>query len=126
MKRFNMFYAIPLSLFSPSLYRDVAERWRARSFAYLILVMAIAWLVVAYFFTSTMCKFITQYSKDLALQMPVIQLESGVITTQTDKPVFVRWPNGNIFLMLDTKADVKNFSQLPGMILMQKDGYLVK
>lgn len=126
MKTFNLFHAIGLSFFSRSFYQQVAKAWRFRSFAYLSIVLALAWLVVASFQTHYVCKLASQYASVLIPQLPVIHFNKGEAVTPAAEPVFVKWPNGNVFIIVDTKDQIKNFSNLDGTVLIQSRNYQVK
>ena len=126
MKLYNLFHSIWLAFFSPSFYRQVGKQWRGRSFIYILLVLAVVWLFVSYFQTRQLCKMTTQYSALFTSQMPVIHFESGVASTGILTPLYIKWPNGESFIVIDTKDQIKDFSSVQGTILLHSQEYQIK
>lgn len=44
MKNYSVFHPLYLSFFSKSLYQDVAKNWKGTGLAYLLLLLALAWV----------------------------------------------------------------------------------
>lgn len=126
MKSYNFFYSIGLSAFSKSFYRQVNQQWRGRSWAYLLVVLLIAWLVIAYFQTRHLCRVANQYASFIIPQLPVIRFEQSIARTDAVEPVYITWPDGEIFAIVDAQNKIKNFSSVEGVILLHRHEYLVR
>ncbi len=126
MKRFNFFHAIFLSFYSKSLYRQVGERWRGRSFVYLLVLLATCWIVAAFAFNYQFWQEVNQAAPTIIQQMPIITFTHGVASTKPDRPILIKTPENILIAVIDVKNQFKEFEQSTAKIFMGSKTVQVK
>jgi hypothetical protein len=107
--RYSRFAALVLSLFSPSLYRDVARNWRGIGVLYLLLLMALTWLPPIIRGHITLRNFVRDEAPAVIDQLPTLTIRDGVASIEEPEPYVVRDPEtGRAMIYVDTTGE---FSQ---------------
>src|SRR6059036_4003771 len=93
MVRYAALKAPVLAFFSADLYRDVAARWRARSFGYLVALLAVCWIPSTFTMQRGWTTFVDGKSASLVDQIPPITITQGVVTVDAKEPVYITDPD---------------------------------
>ncbi len=124
MKNKNLIMAIAAALYSPSFYREVGQRWRARSFAYLLVLLAICWLFISFSKTLDFCTTVGRVGVLISQQMPTLHIKSGVITSKIKNPLKMRVNgHGTTYAVIDLNNKYKKFKTDRTQILV-RDTYI--
>lgn len=124
MKYFNFFLAIPLSFYSPALYRQVGKMWRGRSFLYMLILLAICWVFIAWVNTHIICRTISSLTDTVIAQMPVIHFKNGIASIKQTEPVYIKVDN-SVFAII-APQDNFDINQSEATLFVKKDGVIVK
>lgn len=90
MSLYNVLQAIPMSFYSRSLYRDVAQSWGGKTFLYTLLLVLIVSFGYAYKF-QTLVNFLYQNEgEQIVDQIPVLTIKNGEVSTPEKKPYFIK------------------------------------
>lgn len=99
-------FAVPLSLFSPGIYREAMERWWGLGVAYLYVAIALALLPPAWQASRWMGAVTLQKPLNIEYmlrQVPPMVLQRGELMTQSPRPAFIhRQENGAVVAVVDT------------------------
>src|SRR5688500_2194712 len=102
--QYSRFTALAFSFFSPSLYRDVARRWRGIGLLYLLLLMAVPCspVVLRWHLNFRGCAHGGQAVRFFQ-GFPSITVEDGVVSIAEPEPHVWRVPDaGGVILVVDT------------------------
>lgn len=135
MKRTNLFLAIPFSLYSKSFYQEVGKSWIGRSFFYLFLLLVLCWIPIALVSIHSISELASMALEDIGGQLPVLHIQQGVITSESKTPTLIRWSKNpelakqlkaNLFAIIDTQKQIKNFDKSSALVLVTDKEIYVK
>lgn len=128
MSRTNLFLSIPKALYSGSLYREVADSWHGRSFLYLLVLLAICWIVIASVFTVQIHTKVCNFAQELnQSNLPAISFKAGIASTKATTPFYIKDAKSKkTIIIIDTKNKIRNFHQLNATVLIQKKSISIK
>jgi len=128
MSRTNILLAIPKSFYSGTMYREVAETWRGRSFLYLLILLFICLVVIAGIFTVKIHAYTYNFAQGLTTsKLPTINFKSGVASTKTTIPYYIKdIVSKKTIIIIDTNNKIRDFHQSKARILIQKRSISVK
>lgn len=114
MRRFSTFHPFLLSFFSRDLYQDVARNWTGTGFAYLLLLLAVAWLFIAAKIHNDFSGWVEKQGPLLVKDLPKITITNGKVQTDPPGRHEVRDPeNGEVFLIIDASMEAIDLDELP-------------
>ena len=115
MRRFRYSEAVFLSFFFGDFYRDVGRRWAGLGYAYLLFLLALAWLPSMLRIHLTVGNFVRNEAPKLMAGFPRIEILNGVVTTVPPERFVIRNPeSGEEFLIIDTSEDMVSTDSLTG------------
>lgn len=135
IEKTGLLLAIPYSLYSKKFYREVAKNWVGRSFVYLLLVLALNWVFASLIITSRLWDLVEFSGRDFAQQLPVIHIQDGIASTDQKGPNLIQWTKnpktsqlipGNLFAVIDTHHQYKDFEQSNALILVDDKTVYIK
>lgn len=118
----NLLLAIPKSLYSGSMYREVAQTWHGRSFLYLLLLLFICWIAIASVFTVQIHRNIYNFAQQLSTsKLPTVNFKAGVASTKATTPYYIKNAKSKrSIIIIDTNNKIRDFYQNNATILIQK------
>lgn len=123
----NFFKAIPLSFFSADFYREVSKFWRLRSFLYLLILLLICWIFIAFTQTKTINRIINIELANIYQQMPDIYFHNGLASVKQLKPTIIKWTGSDdILAIIDTHNTYHNFTKTQANILVGKQDIFIR
>ncbi len=121
MRRYNMLQAIYLSFYSKRLYQDVAVNWSGNVFLYLLLVLALSWVIPTYWMQIGLERGHATFSKNIVPQIPVMEIKEGKITTPLAQPYVITDPRTNARMaVIDTQGQYKTPEEAKAPFLITK------
>lgn len=111
MSHFSVFTAPYYSFFSRALFVDVGRRWGAKTFGYLVLVLALMWIPFMLGVRSQWSDFLNDEVPALTQQIPPITIDNGLVIADVEQPHFIRIPENEVFAIIDTTG---HFTSLEG------------
>ena len=123
----HLLKTIPLSFYSSSLYREVADQWRGRSLVYLFVLWAICWIFIAFVITNLLVDVVGYEVDHFATQMPVIHLEKGIASTEEPGPFFLKNSiDKKVWVVVDTHNKHDISEQNSARVLLRQNVVLIK
>jgi len=127
MESTNFIKAIFASFYSRSFYREVAEKWRARTFLYLLILLAICWVFISITRTVNFYNMLHEELTVISTQMPVMTVTDGVAKTQQQGTFYIKLPqSGKLLAVVNTDGSFKNFDKSEATVFISKDAVLIK
>lgn len=109
MKQFNYFEAIYLSFFSADLYRDVKSNWKGYGFLYLLVLLAVCWVITVLKMQVGLTDYINNTLPKYIDQVPKMSVVGGVLKTEEERPYFIRdIETGSTFAIIDMTGEHSN------------------
>ncbi|EKD54511.1 MAG: hypothetical protein ACD_60C00076G0002 [uncultured bacterium] len=123
MKQYGYLRAIYLSFYSRDLYRDVAKNWGAGVLLYLLLVLALCWVVMIFRIQPAINQGAAQFVEVIVPQLPsFIHIEDGVAKTPENRPYYIKNPETKeVIAIIDTSGKYKNLEEARTRLLITKD-----
>lgn len=119
MKNFSIWTAGYYAFFSRRFYEDVALRWRARAFVYLLLLLAVLWIPFMFTAVSGWNSFFRDEAPLLIQQIPPITIRNGSVTADVQQPYFMRdAENGTVFAIIDTTGEFTSLENTSARLLL--------
>lgn len=112
-KKYSVWKAMFLSLFSGELYRDVGRNWKGTGFGYMFLILLLGWIPVAGKMHMDISKSIQEHSGDVFKNLPDFKIQNGKFSIKVKQPYFVP-DKKNPTIIIDTTGQIKSLSQVPG------------
>jgi len=75
MKNYTIFHPLYLAFFSKSLYQDVGRNWKGIGASYLLLLLALCWLPIAWQAHASLDAFIQREAPGLVKQVPEVKVK---------------------------------------------------
>lgn len=128
MARTNLFLSIPKSLYSGTMYREVAEIWHGRSFLYLFLLLFLCWVVIACVFTVKIHIASYNFAQKLSKStLPTVHFKEGVASTKATTPYYIKDAIlKKTIIIIDTNNKITKFHESKATILIQKRSISIK
>ncbi|MFA6302139.1 MAG: DUF1189 family protein [Legionella sp.] len=125
---YGYWQALYLSFFSKRLYVDVGKRWRGVCFFYLLLVVALLSIPLAYRVSVNFDKQFQEAIVQPLSQLPPLYVQKGLISIDKPVPYFIKNDKGQVVLIIDTSGVIKDFTPTyPELsILITKDSIIYK
>ncbi len=121
MQQYNVLQAIFMSFYSRKLYQDVAMNWGAKSFLYLLLILALSWTFSVYQIQQNLSVGFNQLNKNIVSQIPILTIKKGILSTPENHPYFITDPDSHVNLaIIDTSGKYTNLQQLKTGVLITK------
>lgn len=118
-ERYNVFQAIFMSFYSRKLYRDVAANWGGKAFLYLLLLLALSWILLTYQLQVGLNHFFEKDTDQIINQIPIVVLKDGKISTPEKHPYFIKAPNSNVNLaVIDTTGQYTTLEKANAHVLI--------
>lgn len=122
MKQFNVFQALFMSFYSRRLYRDVATNWGGRTFGYLLLLLALAWVMSTFQIQQGVSQGYSQFSDTTVSQIPVLTINNGMLSTPENRPYIITAPDSKTNLVvIDTSGQYTSLEQVNTVFLVTKN-----
>ncbi|MBA3660527.1 MAG: DUF1189 family protein [Gammaproteobacteria bacterium] len=127
MSHFNVFQALYLSFTSKALYRDVAKRWGAKVFLYLLFLVALSWVPSIFQMQQVGNAAYKRNADQIVNQVPVITVANGKIKTPENRPYLIVDPeNKQNIAVIDTSGTYKTLEQANAGILITETQLISK
>lgn len=127
MQRYNMLQAIFLSFYSKRLYQDVAVNWGGNVFLYLLLILALSWVVPTYLIQVGIKAGHADFSKNIVPQIPVMEIKEGQISTPLSQPYIIVDPESKKRVaVIDTQGKYKTPGEAQATFLITKTEIISK
>ncbi len=124
MRRYTIFHLPTLSFYSKDLYREVARLWSGTGLAWLFLLEALCWLMIAIRIHLAIGQAVDNFNAHIVSQVPKISIVQGVVSTEVPQPYFIRDPGSQKpICLIDTREPaeaVPGESQIP-MVIKRND-----
>jgi hypothetical protein len=121
-RRYGLWQAPLLALYSRSFYRDVAAHWRGLAFVHLLLVMLLSAFVYTLHFRGLLARFIAEEAPAIVEQVPEIMIADGRVRVDVAEPYTIRWPQGGAPLaVIDTTGEITSLAQTDAALLLTAD-----
>jgi len=119
MRQYNIFQAIYLSFYSKNLYRDVATNWGGKAFLYLLMIVALSWVLFTYQFQHSLNMIYAANADKLVAQMPVVTIKDGKISTPEERPYVIHDPETKqVFAVIDTTGKYTSLDEAKAEVLV--------
>ena len=127
MRQFSVFTAPYYSFFSRKLYSDVGRRWGAKTFAYLLLLLALSWIPFMLGVQSAWVLFLRDDAPALVQQIPPITIENGRVSVDTDQPHFMRTTGTDeVFAIIDTTGQITSLDDTSAKLLLTGSQFIAE
>jgi hypothetical protein len=121
MKQYNLLQAIYMSFYSRKLYQDVAMNWGGKSFLYLLLILALSWIVSVCQIQQHLTVGFNQLTNEIVTQIPVLTINKGILSTPENHPYIITDPDSHENIaIIDTSGKYTNLQQVKTGILITK------
>lgn len=122
MQRYNFIQGLYLAFFSPDFYRDVVKNWGAKSFLFLMMIMALSWIYFTYQAQVAMNLHFKEKGDQFASQIPILHIKNGKMSTPENRPYLVRNPSTNeLFAIIDTSGKYQSLDHTQAVILFTEN-----
>jgi hypothetical protein len=126
MRRYNILQPLWLAFYSKALYRDVRHAWQKLVFAYLLLLIALCYLPLAYHLHIRINQF-TQNLQPWTRQLPTIIIQDHQVSIDAPVPYTIKNPdNGHDFAIIDTSGNINTLENTDAPILLTRTQLLVR
>lgn len=127
MKQYNIFQAIFMSFYSKDLYRDVAAHWGAKVFLYLLMILALSWILPVTQVQLALNLAYSQNSDKIVDQMPVITIKDGKVSTPENRPYVITSPTTkeNV-VVIDTSGQYTTLEQAKASVLLTETAVIMQ
>ncbi len=126
MRKYSALQPLALSFYSKDLYRDVAQHWRGTGFAYLFLLLAVAWLPTTFKVHSGFVDWLNENAPAFLLQVPSITIHNGRVSTDVDTPYTITTNDGKPVAIIDLTGQRTDLDDTEAVILLTEDKLLLK
>lgn len=119
MSQYNVLQAIVMSFYSKKLYRDVAINWGGKAFLYLLMLVALSWILLTIQFQLALNLIYQKDSEKIIPQIPVVTIKDGKLSTPENKPYVISNPETNEKIaVIDTSGTYTTLDQANTSILI--------
>lgn len=127
MRHFSVFTAPYYSFFSRALFADVGRRWGAKTFAYLLLLLALSWIPFMFDMRSAWSAFLSDVAPALIRQIPPISIESGRVSADVEQPHFIRTSGSDkVVAIIDTTGQTRSLDGTSATLLLTDSQLITK
>ncbi len=122
MRKHSILQAPFLAFYSEELYRDVAGSWRGASFVYLLLLLVVCWLPMAFAVHDQVRTFVKDEGAYLVDQIPSITIRQGAVSSDVPQPYYIKdKAAGRVLAIIDTTGQVATLSGSGAWVLLGKE-----
>ncbi|HEY4329046.1 MAG TPA: DUF1189 family protein [Phycisphaerae bacterium] len=108
MRNYGEFSALwRATRFSKAFFQDVALNWRGIAARYLLLLVALSWLVILIPIPFEMATFVNHDAPEALKDFPTIKIEKGVASSDVPQPYMLKDDRGKVVFVLDTTGKIK-------------------
>lgn len=120
MKNYSLPQAILFSFFSVSLYREVAEKWRARSLVYLFLVLLLCWTPGAVILHRSIERGVQNVRERVISELPALRFENGVLITPEPRAYVMEISDAGMTgrIVIDTTGKYRTLDEAHAIVLL--------
>jgi len=119
MSQYNVFQAIVMSFFSGKLYRDVATNWGGKAFFYLLLILALSWIIPIIGIQHMLNQGFTTHADEYLAQVPVLTIKDGKVSTPENHPYQIIDPATHALVaVIDTTGQYTTLESAKTSILL--------
>jgi hypothetical protein len=116
-----------MSFYSRSLYQEVGRNWKGLSFIYLLMLVALSWILGISEIHSGVSDFITNAAPGIVEQVPLITISEGTVSTDASEPYFITDPeSGSSIIIIDTTGQITSLDDTDATMLLTKTKAIVK
>jgi len=127
MKQFSIFAAPFYSFFSRELFVDVGRRWGAKTFVYLLLVLALSWIPMMISMRSAWTEFLSGDAPAVTEQIPPITIENGHVSADVEQPHFIRTSEPDeVFAIIDTTGEITSLDGTTARMLLTESHLIAR
>lgn len=126
MRQFSIFTAPYYCFFSRALFVDVGRRWRAGTFGYLLLLLALANVPFMLELRTGWAKFLRDEAPTLIAQIPPITIENGRVDADVEQPHFIRTWCDDVIAIIDTTGQVRSLDGTSATFLLTESQLISK
>lgn len=121
MKKYSILHPLVLSFGSKDLYQDVGQNWRGTGFLYLFLLLALAWIPIAFKVHTGFVKWLNENAPAFLLQVPSITIHNGQVSTDVDTPYIITSNKGEPIAIIDLTGQYTDLDDTTAVILLTED-----
>jgi len=127
MRRYGISRPLLLSFFSRSLYRDVGRNWKGIGFLYLLVLLALSWVLVTIHLHRMVSGLATVFSPLLLEQIPTLTITEGVVSIREPQPYTIRYPLTDApVVIIDTTGQTRSLEGTPAKALVTRNQVYVR
>lgn len=126
MKKYSILNPLALSFYSKDLYQDVGQQWRGTGFAYLFLLLVLAWIPMTVKVHHGFAEWLDQNAPAFLLQVPPITIRNGEVSTPVDTPYIITSNTGDPIAIIDLTGEYTDLDDTTAVILLTRDKLLLK
>lgn len=127
MKEYTLLHPLFMSFYAKSLFRDVGQNWKGVGFLYLLLLLALSWVPVAFVMQSGLTDFVKNEAPAMVEQMPAITISQGQVSIDRPEPYFIRDPDSDQPLcIIDTTGQHVSLDNTPAFALLTQSALIVR
>ena len=125
-RRFSFFHALSLSFFSKEFYVDVGRAWPGVGFAYLLFLLAVAWIPLMVRIHVGFQRFLANEAPKVVAQLPHIHITNGQVQTDPPGRHEIKDPEtGKVFDIIDASVETLNLDEFPSDVVVLTSSKLV-
>ena len=121
MKKYSILNPLALSFYSKELYRDVGQEWRGTGFLYLFLLLALAWIPIAFKVHTGFVKWLNENAPAFLLQVPAVNIQNGRVYTDVPTPYVITSNTGEPIVIIDLTGEYTDLDNTTAVILLTED-----
>ena len=122
VKKFSIIHVPVLSFFSKELYRDVALHWKGVNFLYLLLLLAVCWILVMVKVQIGFANFVNNKAAAIVEQVPEITITDGKVSISEPQPYYIIDPESDdVLIIIDTTGQIESLEETEAFCLLTED-----
>lgn len=127
MKPVPIFLAPIYSIGSRAFYQEVGRHWKARSFIYLLVLLAVSWIPAMIDLHSRLSTFLAEEAPEVIRQIPAITIDDGRVVADVDQPYFILTTDPNeVFAIIDTTGEVVSLDGTTARLLLTESTLIAR
>jgi len=128
VRRFSFFHGLSLSFFSKEFYVDVGRAWPGVGFAYLLFLLAVAWIPLVLRIHTGFQRFVANEAPKIVAQLPHVHIANGQVQTDPPGRHEIKDPaTGKIFAVIDASIETLNLDEFPAdVVVLTRNKLVVK
>ena len=127
MRIYSIFHVPIWSFFSKKLYIDVGQNWKGVNFLYLLLLLAICWILIMIKVHLGVADFIDNEAPVIVNQVPEINITDGQVSIKETQPYYIIDPDNNKPLaIIDTTGQIESLKDTKALCLLTQNQMIIK